>query len=600
MLLKLGAVGALGFLCQWVAWRIRLPAILFLLLTGILIGPVFNIFNPDEIFGDLLFPLVSLAVSIVLFEGSLTLKRSELQGIGSTVRNMVTYGIFINAAITTVTVWWLTDLGWALALLFGSIMVVTGPTVIVPMLKATGLNSRISRVLRWEGIIIDPVGALLAVLVFELIISQQVNSELGHILFVFVTTVVTGFVTGGASALILGALLNKHWIPEFLQNYAALAFVTTTFALSNTFMHESGLVAVTVMGIVLVNMPGVEIRSILHFKENLTTVFVSLLFILLAARIDFQALAQLGLGAAGVLIAMQLFGRPLKVFASTIGSSFSFRERFLLAWVGPRGIVAAAVCAAFALRLEQTGMPNAELLVPLSFTVIIGTVLIQGTTARPLAKWLGVTEPSNKGLLIVGCNPVSILIAKALKKLEVKSIICDTYWDSLGAARMEGLDTYYGNPMSNHAEVYLDKTGLGAALGLSFDRERNSAAVLRFREEFGIKNVYTLTQINNTSSDEKHHLGDHHKGRTLFGADITYGKLASLISRDATVRTTTITDEYSYEDWQRDNDSLQAILLCMLDKSGTLRWATENHPLKVNTNCIILYLALPKENEEKV
>lgn len=598
ILLKLGCIGALGFLCQWLAWRIKLPAILFLLLSGIVIGPVLGIVNPDEIFGELLLPLVSLAVAVILFEGSLTLKLSELHDIGRTVRNMVTWGIFLNAAVTTLAVRFLTGLDWSLALLFGSIMVVTGPTVIVPMLKATRLNSRISRTLRWEGIIIDPIGALLAVLVFEFIISQQEGASALHILGVFASTIFIGTLTGGIAALLFGFLLRKHWIPEYLQNYAALAFVTLTFAFTNSVMHESGLIAVTVMGIVLVNMPGVHIRSILHFKENLTTVLVSILFIVLAARIDFTALYQLGFGALGVLLAMQFLARPLKVFACTHNSGFSFSERFLLAWVGPRGIVAAAICAAFALRLEHFGLSNAELLVPLSFTVIIGTVLIQGTTARALGRLMNVAEPENKGILIVGSNPFSIALARALRDQNVQSVICDTYWDSLTPARMEGLDTYYGNPMSNHAEVYLDKSGLGAALGLSYDRERNSTAALRFREEFGPQNVYTLSQASGTGqAEDKHHLGDHYKGRTLFGKEVSYGVLAGMISRGATIRKTSITAEYSFEDWLADNEKSKVILLCMITKNGALQWAIADKDLKVTPGCTLLSLALPKTEQ---
>ncbi len=595
LLLKLGLVGAAGFLCQWLAWKSKLPAILYLLVLGILIGPVFSLFQPDEIFGDLLLPLVSLAVAIILFEGSLTLKISELHDIGRTVRNMVTFGIFINATITCLAVVLLTDLGWSLALLFGSIMVVTGPTVIVPMLKAIRLNTRISKVLRWEGIIIDPIGALLAVLVFEFIVSHREGAQLSHIVQVFATTILSGALTGTVAAVTLGVLLRNLWIPEYLKNYAALAFVTTTFVVSNYFKHESGLIAVTLMGIILVNMPGVHIRSILNFKENLTTVLVSILFIILAARIDFSALYYLGFGALGVLIAMQFIARPLKVFACTYNSGFSLAERLMLAWVGPRGIVAAAVCAAFALRLEQSGVPKAELLVPLSFTVIIGTVLIQGLTSRPIGKLLNVTEPDNKGILIVGSNPVSIAIAKALKDLNIRSIICDTYWDSLMQARMEGLETYYGNPMSNHAEIYLEKSGIGAALGLSYDRERNSSAALRFREEFGAENVYTLSQSsNNSKPDDKHHLGDHYKAQTLISKEATYSMLASMISRGATIRKTNITEEYSFARWQEDNQQNKAIQICMLSKAGSLHWFTDAKEPKVSDGCTLLYLSLPK------
>ncbi len=588
ILLKLGLLGLIGFVCQWFAWRIKLPAILFLLLSGILIGPVFNFFDTDAIFGDLLLPIVSLAVAVILFEGSLTLKMSELHDIGSTVRNMVTVGILVHAAITTLAVFFLTDLNFSLSLLFGCIMVVTGPTVIVPMLKATRLNSRISRTLRWEGIIIDPIGALLAVLVFEWIASQHQGQNLSHIASVFAATIAIGALIGGVLALVLGFLLRKHWIPEYLHNFATLAFVGISFSLANALAHESGLIAVTVMGIVLVNMPRVHIRKILNFKENLTTILVSSLFILLAARIDFAALWQLGIGALAVLLVMQFIARPAKVFLSTRRSSFSFNEKVLLAWVGPRGIVAAAVCAAFALRLEESGVANANLLVPLSFTIIIGTVLIQGTTARHLARWLDVAEPSTRGVLIVGSNTVSIAIAKALKEQGVTSVICDSWWDALIPARMEGLETYYGNPVSNHAELYLDKSGLGSALSLSLDRERNATTAMHFREEFGSKNVFSLTQTS--AQTGKHELGDHYKGRTLFGKDITYGVLAGMLNRGATIRKTNITQEYSFENWQADNTNNKIVLLCILDKNNQVQWVSEDTMPKIQAGCRLLYL----------
>lgn len=591
-MLELAALGALGFLCQWIAWRVKLPAILFLLVVGIVVGPVFQLLKPDELFGDLLFPFVSLAVAIILFEGSLTLKKSEFHDIGRTVRAMVTYGLLVNAAVTTLAVHYLAELSWSLSLLFGSIMVVTGPTVIVPMLKAIRLNSRVSRTLRWEGIIIDPIGALLAVLVFELVLSQQMNvdAKWPHILGLFVATILTGIVAGALAAYLFGSLLRRHWVPEFLQNYAALAFVTITFALSDWVMHESGLVAVTVMGIILVNMQGVHIRSILNFKENLTTVFVSLLFILLAARIDFAALYQLGLGALGVFLVMQFVARPLKIFLCTHASGFSVGERLMLAWVGPRGIVAAAVCAAFAFKLEIAGVADADLLVPLSFSVIVGTVLLQGLTARPLGKLLGVSEPNNKGALIIGSNPVSIAIAKMLKEQKIEVTICDTYWDSLSEARMEGIKTYYGNPVSNHAELYLDKSGLGTALCLSYDRERNATAALRFREDFGSANVYSLTQFDPGKDGDKHHISDYYKCKTLFGKDITYGVLASLISRGALIRKTTLTETYTYEHWQEKNEQSKSVLLAIIDKNNSLHWIVDGKEMKAGSNCTLISL----------
>lgn len=574
-LLMLGLIGMLGFACQILAWRIKVPAILFLLLTGIILGPVTGLFDPDALFGDFLFSFISLCVAVILFEGSLTLKRSELKGIGSTVRNMVTYGAFINAAITTIAVHYITSLSWSISALFGAIMVVTGPTVIMPILQSVRPNLMISRTLRWEGIIIDPLGALFAVLIFEWIVAQQTGSDWLHVLAVFSQTIFIGTLFGILAGYCLGLLLRHYLIPKYLQNFAALAFVTGAFSLSNTLMHESGLLAVTIMGIWLVNMRGVNTKDILSFKESLTLMFVSALFIILSARVDLNALYAIGWGAVGVFLVVQLVSRPVKVFVSTIGSKFTFKERVFLSWVGPRGIVAAAVSVVFAIKLEQLNMENAELLVPLAFSVIIGTVLLQGLTARPLAKLLGVESPENKGVLIIGANPVSIVVAESLNKIGLKTLLCDSHWEDISAARMKGLDTYYGNPVSDHAEMNLELNGFKTMLGLSRHSATNNTTALRFKEDFGVKNVFTLPSEEELNSHEKHVVSESYKGHTLFGANITYTKLNALVNKNGFVKNTPLSEAYSFEQWLKDNNGV--IPLFVLDKKERIHWFTSEH-----------------------
>lgn len=574
-LLMLGLIGMLGFACQILAWRIKVPAILFLLLTGIILGPVTGLFDPDALFGDFLFSFISLCVAVILFEGSLTLKRSELKGIGSTVRNMVTYGAFINAAITTIAVHYITSLSWSISALFGAIMVVTGPTVIMPILQSVRPNLMISRTLRWEGITIDPLGALFAVLIFEWIVAQQTGSDWLHVLAVFSQTIFIGTLFGILAGYCLGLLLRHHLIPKYLQNFAALAFVTGAFSLSNTLMHESGLLAVTIMGIWLVNMRGVNTKDILSFKESLTLMFVSALFIILSARVDLNALYAIGWGAVGVFLVVQFVSRPVKVFVSTIGSKFTFKERVFLSWVGPRGIVAAAVSVVFAIKLEQLNMENAELLVPLAFSVIIGTVLLQGLTARPLAKLLGVESPENKGVLIIGANPVSIVVAEALNKIGLKTLLCDSHWEDISAARMKGLDTYYGNPVSDHAEMNLELNGFKTMLGLSRHSATNNTTALRFKEDFGVKNVFTLPSEEELNSHEKHVVSESYKGHTLFGANITYTKLNAVVNKNGFVKNTPLSEAYSFEQWLKDNNGV--IPLFVLDKKERIHWFTSEH-----------------------
>ena len=579
-LLTLGAISLLGFFCQWIAWRTQLPGILFLLLCGISLGPVLGAVDPDALFGDLLFPIVSLSVAIILFEGSLTLKLTELKEIGTNVRNMVTYGALVNATVTAIATHYIIGLNWSIAALFGAIMVVTGPTVIMPMLRSVKPNNKIGKALRWEGIVIDPLGALLAVLIFEWIVAQQTGSHLSHAFVIFGQTIGLGLIFGIVTGYLFGLLLRHHLIPEYLQNYAAIAFVVAAFAGSNTLLHESGLLTVTVMGIWLTNMKEVHIRDILNFKETLTIILVSALFIILAARVNFDSLIQLGWGAVAVLLVMQFIARPLKVFLCTLDSTFTLKERLMLAWIGPRGIVAAAVSVVFALRLEALEMDTAELLVPLAFTIIIGTVIIQSATARPLAKLLDVGESDTQGFLIIGANPVAIAIAKALESAGAKTLLCDTHWESVSEARLVGLNVYHGNPISDHADLHLDLAGLEGMLGLSRFLSNNTAAALRFREDFGISNIFTLSSAAETKSQDKHRASAFYRGQVLFGEKIFYTRLAEFLRTGAIIKCTKLTESYGFEDWKQDNLASESILLFSIDANQKLRWQVAGEELK--------------------
>lgn len=588
-LLTLGLIGFAGFLCQWASYKIKLPAILLLLLTGILLGPLFSVINPDALFGDLLFPYISLSVAVILFEGALTLKRNELADIGRPVRRMVTLGVVINGLIMTVAAHYLVGLNWSLSALFGAIMVVTGPTVIMPMLKTVRPTPKIANVLRWEGIVIDPIGALIAVLVFEWIVVQQSSSELHEVFEVFFGTVAVGTLCGLVLGYLFGLLLRNHFIPERLQNYAALAIVCATFAISDSLMHESGLLAVTLMGILITNMRDVHIESILNFKEDLTVVFVSSLFIVLAARLDFQGFATLGFGAILLLLVMQFIARPLKVAASFLGSNFSWKEQALVAWIGPRGIVAAAVSAVFSLRLEELGVVGAEKLVPLAFSIIIGTVVLQSLTARPVAKLLKVAMPSTGGALIIGANPVSIGLAETLSKEGIDNIICDTSWESLREARSLGLKTYYGNPSSEHADLHLDLSPYGCMLGLSSHFEFNQGQAANFREEFGARNVYILPPNQASERLHKHAMSARKSGRILFEESAYYRSLKRKITAGAKMKVTELSESYGYTDWAASNPD--AVLLAALQANGDIEFKTDEDTPTLEDSSKIIYLS---------
>ncbi|MBM7334457.1 MAG: sodium:proton antiporter [Alcanivorax sp.] len=549
---QLAVITVVAFLCQWASWRIKLPAILPLLISGLLLGSVTGLIQPRDLFGDLLLPGVSLAVSIILFEGALTLRFDEIRGLEKTVRRLVTWGALVTWGVVTLSAWGLLDLPLGLALLFGALVVVTGPTVIVPLLRSVRPKASVARLLRWEGIVIDPLGAILAVLAYELVVATGQQGALLHGLWLFFQAIAVGTVIGVVVAFILSFLLARQLVPEYLRSFLVLSMVIGSFVLANGLSEESGLVAVTVAGIVLANRKGVRTDDILHFKENLSVMLISVLFIVLAARLEMDQLLSLGATALLVLAIIQLVARPLSVWVSTLGSSLNWREKALLAWIAPRGIVAAAVSALFAQRLQENGVEGAELLVPLTFMVIIGTVALQSVTARPLARLLKVAEPGPRGFLIIGANPVARAVGEALHENNFPVILIDSSWESIRAARMKGLGTFYGNPVSSHADQHLDLVGYGKLLGLSPRRELNTMATMRYRLEFGEANVYSLPWVS--EKEDKHEVAAQHRGATLFSSEASYARLASLISQGAEIRRTRITDEFSFDAYLKVED----------------------------------------------
>lgn len=596
-LIALAGIGLLSIFCQWLAWSVKLPAILFLLLTGLIAGPVTGWLHPDQLFGDLLFPFVSLAVAVILFEGSLTLKFDQIRGLTSVVRNMVTIGMLATWLVVSMACFYFLEFSLEMSLLFGAVTVVTGPTVIIPMLRTVRPNARISNILRWEGIVIDPIGALLAVLVYEFIVSSGINQAISHTLLTFSQVILIGVVLGAAAGHTLGLILRHHVLPEYLHNMATLTLVFGVFALSNVFQSESGLLTVTVMGIWLANMKDVRVDEILDFKESLSLLLISGLFIILAARVEFEQIESLGWAALGVLLVMQFIARPINIILCTWGTSLTWRERTLLSWIAPRGIVAAAVSALFALQLQQQGYEEAALLVPLTFIVIIGTVLLQSSTARYVAKKLDVAEPEPRGVLIIGANQVARLLGKSIEKHGFRALLTDSNWDNIKTARMDGLTVYYGNPISDHADRHLDLVGIGKMLGVSPQDDLNTLAALRYKREFGSNAIFNLPSRNEKTATNKHKVADEHRGYTLFGEEISYSKLASLISKGAETHSTLLTQEFGFEEYKKTYGK-SAIALLAVDPRDRLRFFHAEGQIKPDAGWTIISLINKENNEE--
>lgn len=590
--LQLAGLVTLGFAAQWLAWRVRLPAILFLLLIGLALGPGLGWLDPQAALGELFFPVVSLGVAVILFEGSATLRFDELAGVGGTVLRLVSIGALITLLVLAAAAHWIAGLSWELAALFGALTCVTGPTVIGPMLRSVRPNARVANVLRWEGIVIDPLGALFAVLVYGAIAS----SHEGHSLAVFGITSLVGAVAGAAGAATLAFLLRRQWLPEYLQSFGSLALVLLTFTLSNEIAHESGLLAVTVMGMILANLRGLAIDEILSFKEHLSTLLISALFILLAARLSWPLPPGALWSGVAILLVAQFLARPLAVLASSLGGGLSWRERALVAWIAPRGIVAAAVSALFALRLERDGVAGAELMVPLTFALIIGTVVLQSATSAPLARWLGVVAADPRGVLLIGANRVARAIASSLAAQGVTVMVTDEDWSDIRLARMEGLRTWYGDPLSEHAERTLDLDGIGTLFALSSRRELNSLACVRYRAEFGRHRVYALRVTEGGNGRREH--AQALRMPQLFGADVTLALLEERLDQGWQVKNTRLSETFDLAAFLAQHGE-ESLPLFSLDEQGRVRAVSDARALETRPGWSLTELVPPKAEAPK-
>lgn len=587
----LALILVLGIAAQWIAWRLRIPSILLLLLFGFLAGPVTHVLKPDELLGTLLLPLVSLFVALILFEGGMSLRIADLKQVGHTVRNLVTIGALVTGAIVTAAAHFTLGFDWALSTLLGSILLVTGPTVIGPLLRFVKPMGQAGPILRWEGIVIDPIGALVSVLVFEAIHGAGTRHAGMMLALEAAKTIGIGSAVGAAAALVMVVLLSRYWIPDYLQNPVTLALVAATFIASNRLQPESGLFTVTIMGILLANQTRAQVHHIAEFKETLSIVLISSLFIVLAARMQRSQLAGLAHAwwhGAAFLAVLVLIGRPLAVFASTFRSGLTWREKAFLSAVAPRGIVAAAVASVFALRLREANVPHADLLVPYTFVVIIGTVIIYGLTARTVAKWLGLTSGSANGCLIVGAHPLARAIGKALLDAGHPVLLVDTNRNAIQTARLAGLPTYFGTALSGAVHEKLDLTGVGRLLALTPNDEVNSLAALHFARVFGRSEVY---QLSPESGGRHGEFSKALRGRALFGPGRTYAVLEGLLEAGATVKKTQLTAEFSAARYQEVHP--EAVPLFLLGPTGELVVITGELKTDTRPGTTIVSLALP-------
>ncbi|HPM35926.1 MAG TPA: cation:proton antiporter [candidate division Zixibacteria bacterium] len=582
ILIGLGAIIVLGVIAQWLAWRLQLPAILLLLVFGFLAGPGTGLLRPDELFGDLLFPVVSLSVAIILFEGSLSLKFHELRDGGAVVARLTTIGIAVTWLLASTAAHVAVGLSLPIALLLGAILVVTGPTVIIPLLRQVRPVGRVGSVVKWEGIVNDPIGAILAVLVFEAVVAS--GAGMPSILIAGVLkALLLGSLLGLLGAALLVAILRYYAVPDSLQNSVATMLVVVVFLVSNAVQSESGLLAVTVMGIALANQRLAAIRHIYEFKENLRVILIAGLFIILAARLPVADLDLTNRREWIFVAALILVVRPAMVFASTIGSRLALAEKLFLSWMAPRGVVAAVVVSLFALRLESSGLAGGERLVPLVFKVIVATVAIYGLTVPPLARRLKVARPNPQGVLFGGAQPWIRRVAEVLKEEGFAVALIDSNAEHVARARQLGLPAFHANLLAEDIFQTLPLDDLGRFLAVTPNDDVNALAAIHFAEVFGRSGVYQLSPDDAPGARVaggaagRVEMPRHLQGRLLFAPHAGERHLRELLADGGAVMRTPITPEFDLKQF-REIYGESAVPLFIITEDRSLKICTVQDP----------------------
>lgn len=569
LLSQMMLIGILGIGSQWLAWKFRLPAIVVMSLAGLLVGPILGLMNPEASFGELYSPIISVAVAIILFEGSLQLNFKELRGLGKPLFRIATVGAFIAWILGSLAAHYMAGLPWAVAFIIGGLFIVTGPTVILPLLRQSKLKPRPAKILKWEGIVVDPVGVLLAMFAFEIITFFVNDNQSAMSLVVFFLVAFFGIIIGWLCGRFVGWAFETGAIPEFLKSPAVFIIVILCFTVSDEMVKGVGLLAVTVMGMTLANMGIRSLDDFSHFKENISVLLISAIFIMLAASLQMETIIEIFRpNIIGYVLVMMFLVRPLSIFISTIGSGLSLQEKALVGWIAPRGIVALTVSGYFAGVLNETGYDEAALLTTLTFGLVFFTVIGHGFTISPLAKKLNLSLEGNEGVLVIGSNPFTVELAKSFQKANIPAMIIDSSWHNLKLARTAGVPNFHGEILSEQTVYGLDTIPYDFIIAAKNDHAYNSLVCTTFMPEYGRTNVFKLDPGRDENyEDIMARVG----GRSLLTREVSLDELSNKMAQDYTFRTTLLTEQFDYKQYVEEKDD-EALFLYFIKPTGKIHF----------------------------
>ena len=548
IILQISAIGVAGIAAQWIAWRLRIPAIALLLLAGFVMGPVLGILDPKALFGDLYKPIIGLAVAIILFEGGLTLNFKEIRETSTGVKRMIFFGGPLVWLFSTLAAHYAAGLSWPSAVVLGAILVITGPTVIMPLLRSAQLTHRPASLLRWEAILNDAIGALFAVIAFEIFLVAHRGQGWGELILTIAIAAGGALVGGYLAGQAIAQSFYRGLIPEYLKVPVTLVVVLLAFSLSNVLLEESGLLTVTVMGVTLANSRISSLTEMRRFKETVTVLLVSGLFVMLVASLKLKAILGLGFGAVLFVVLVLFVVRPAAVMLATIGSGLNIRERALISWIAPRGVVAVAVSGLFGSALAENGVADGEQLTALAFAVVASTIVLHGFSLSPVARMLGLKSADRAGILIVGGSAWSTKMAEKLVELEVPTMIVDNNWNNIRSARLADIPVYFGEILSEAAHHDITFNRYTHLIAAGDNDAYNSLVCTEFGPEMGRDNVYQIGQFRDER--ERQSLAFTLGGRPLFDPPATFRELREEAWNGWTFQATTLTDEFGISEWR--------------------------------------------------
>lgn len=591
-------IGLLGIGSQWLAWKYSMPAIVIMSIAGLLVGPILGVMNPEESFGALYDPTISIAVAIILFEGSLNLSVKELRGLGRPVVQISTIGAFIAWILGSVTAHFIAGVSWEVAFVIGGLFIVTGPTVILPLLRQSKLKPRPAKILKWEGIVVDPLGVLLAVFAFEIITVFTTDSSDMTSLLLFFTASIFAVLLGGASGRTLGWMFETGYVPEFLKSPAVFAVVIFSFTLADEIVHGTGLLAVVAMGMVLANSGINSLSDFRHFKENMSLLLISAIFIMLAASMDMDTVIHIfSPRILGYVLLMMFAVRPLSIFLSTIGSGLSLQEKSLVGWIAPRGIVAMTVSSYFANILSEAGYEDAQIVTTLTFGLVFFTVVAHGFTIGPLAKKLNLSLEGKPGVLIIGSNPFTVGLANSFVKKGYPILIVDSSWEKLRHARNHGIPFFHGEILSEQTEYNLDTIPYDFIIAATDYHSYNSLVCTTFMPEYGRTNVFKVDPNEDESTQDN--IVAKVGGRSLLKEEISLAALNDKVNAQYVFRQTTLTEKFTYKNYLADKEA-EANLLYFIKPAGQLYFYARDMRMTPHAGDVVVSLTPPHKEQEKM